>query len=286
MTATGPAAPPEKSKSRWADLVPRFISALVIIVVIATALYFGGWVFAALMSVVFAVIYREWERMVTLKPLAPFGIALTALLAVAPLAYPLFGYLGTLAVMAVALVLSPFGGRAVAPWRAGGIVFLAAVMVAVLGMRGDAHPSAGILAGWFLGVVIACNDTGAFFAGRIIGGRKLAPAISPAKTVSGAIGGWVAGTVAGTVFWAILTPSPWWIGLLLAAVMGVVGQLGDLSESAVKRVFRIKDSGDFLPGHGGFMDRLDSVSFGALFLGLVGVLHSGPAAVSQGFLFW
>jgi phosphatidate cytidylyltransferase len=282
VTSPGPA--PERSRSRWADLAPRLVSAAVIIVVIATALYFGGWVYAAFIGAAFAVVYREWERMITLKPLGPFGIALTVLVTVAPLAYPLWGYTGVLAVMAVAAVVSVFGGRAVAPWRAGGIAFFAAVMVAVLGLRGDS--SLGIYAGWFLGLVIAMNDTGAFFTGRIVGGRKLAPTISPAKTWSGAIGGWIAGMVVGTVFWLVFTHSPWWIGLVLAAAMGLIGQAGDLAESAIKRLFRVKDSGDIIPGHGGFMDRLDSVSFGALFLAAVGALHNGIFAVAQGFLNW
>ena len=62
--------------------------------------------------------------------------------------------------------------------------------------------------------------------------------------------------------------------------------MGDLTESAIKRVFRVKDSGDIIPGHGGFMDRLDSVTFGALFLFAVGALHGGVGSVASGFLIW
>ncbi len=277
-------AVPTPAKSRWADLVPRLISAAIIVAVIATAIYFGGWIYAILMAVVFGVIYREWEQMVTLKPLAPFGMVLIGFLAVAALAYPLFGAAGTLVVMAAAVIVSLFGGRAFAGWRAGGLAFFALVLVGVLAMRGAA-PS-GIVAGWYLGLVIALNDTGAFFAGRVIGGPKLAPTISPAKTWSGAIGGLVTGTIAGLVFWLIFVPSPWWIGLGLSIAMGLIGQAGDLSESAVKRIFRVKDSGDIIPGHGGFMDRLDSVSFGALFLFAIGLLHGGIGNVAGGFLYW
>ena len=282
MSDPGPSA--SAPKSRWADLIPRLLSSAVIVAVIAIALYFGGWVYAALMAVIFAVLYREWEQMVTLKPLAPFGMLLIALLVVAALVYPLYGVTGTAAVMAVAVVASLFGGRELMGWRAGGLVFFALVLTAVLTMRGNT--SWGIFAGWYLGLVIALNDTGAFFTGRLFGGPKLAPTISPAKTVSGAVGGLVAGTVTGVVFWLIFVPSPWWIGLLLSVIMGLLGQVGDLSESAVKRVFRIKDSGDVIPGHGGFMDRLDSVSFGALFVFVVGLLHGGVDNVAGGFLLW
>ncbi|QDZ10386.1 hypothetical protein FPZ08_06255 [Devosia ginsengisoli] len=79
---------------------------------------------------------------------------------------------------------------------------------------------------------------------------------------------------------------PWWIGLVLSATISVLGQLGDLSESAIKRHFRIKDSGDIIPGHGGLMDRLDSLTFGVLLVLLVGALHAGYGSVAEGLLYW
>jgi phosphatidate cytidylyltransferase len=281
LSTSGPASSP---KSRWADLVPRVASAAVIVAVIATALYFGGWVFAVLMAVVFSVLYREWEQMVTLQPLSPFGMVLIGLLAVAALAYPLYGATGTAGVMVVAVIAGLFGGRTVAGWRAGGLVFFSVVLIGVLTMRGSGPY--GIVVGWYLGVVIAMNDTGAFFVGRFIGGPKLAPTISPAKTRSGAIGGLLIGTVAGLIFWLAFIPSPWWIGLGFSIALGLVGQAGDLTESAIKRIFRVKDSGDIIPGHGGFMDRLDSVSFGVLLMFAIGALHGGLGNVAGGFLYW
>jgi phosphatidate cytidylyltransferase len=172
----------------------------------------------------------------------------------------------------------------VVPWRIGGLIYFAAVIIAVLGMRGTGQ--AGIVAGWYLGIVIAFNDTGAYFVGRVVGGPKLAPMISPAKTISGAVGGWLLGTIAGTIYWVILTPSPWWLGLLFSALLGLSGQIGDLAESAIKRVFRVKDSGDIIPGHGGFMDRLDSVTFGVILFFAIGALHGGLDNVASGFLYW
>jgi phosphatidate cytidylyltransferase len=276
--------PPARSGPSWTDLGPRLLSAAVIVVVIATGLYFGGYVFAALAAVVFGITYREWEQMVTLKPLAPLGMVLIGLLALAAVTYPLFGPLGVIVAMAVAGVVSAFGDKPVLPWRVGGIAFFALLLIAVLSMRGIGP--AGIVAGWYLGIVIALNDTGAFFVGRVVGGPKLAPMISPAKTWSGAIGGWVIGTIAGTIYWAVFTHSPWVLGLVFSAVIGLTGQAGDLTESAIKRVFRVKDSGDIIPGHGGFMDRLDSVSFGAILLFLIGLIHGGIWDVASGFLYW
>jgi phosphatidate cytidylyltransferase len=96
----------------------------------------------------------------------------------------------------------------------------------------------GVLSGY----VVWMTDTAAFFTGRQIGGEKLAPEISPSKTWSGAMGGLALGTLgrAGGLD-CRATHSPWWIGLAVCATLSVLGQLGDLSESAIKRHFRIKD---------------------------------------------
>lgn len=283
MSSTGPSgsAPPRPS---WTDLGPRLISAAVLIAIIAVGLYFGGYVWAGLAAVVFGITYREWEQMVTLKPLAPLGMALIALLAIGTLAFPAFGPSALLVAALIAIGISLLGDRPVIVWRVGGVVYFAITIIAVLAMRGN--EPAGIIAGWYLGVVIASNDTGAYFVGRVVGGTKLAPMISPAKTVSGAVGGWLIGTVAGTIFWMIFTPSPWWLGLIFSAVLGLTGQAGDLTESAIKRLFRIKDSGDIIPGHGGFMDRLDSVTAGVILVFVIGALHGGIDHVATGFLYW
>jgi phosphatidate cytidylyltransferase len=163
-------------------------------------------------------------------------------------------------------------------------MFLGLVIVAALGMRGTTMD--GVLVSVLIGVCIWGTDTGAFFTGRLIGGEKLAPDISPGKTRSGAIGGFVFATVAGTVLWIFFSDSPVWIGAVLAAVASVLGQLGDLAESAIKRRFRVKDSGDLIPGHGGLMDRLDSITFGVIFVFLVGALHGGAAGIAGGYLHW
>jgi phosphatidate cytidylyltransferase len=257
---------------------------MVLIALTATALYIGGYVFAAVVGAVFAGAYREWETMVSRAPLTPAGIVLIGLVAVSGLIYPLFGPLGTVAVIALAcLVAVAMRGEGVL-WRILGLVIYGAIIIAALAMRGDTL--AGVWAGVYLGTVVWMTDSAAFFTGRQIGGEKLAPQISPSKTWSGALGGLALGTGAGLLFWVIATGSPWWIGLVLSAAISVLGQLGDLSESAIKRHFRIKDSGDIIPGHGGLMDRLDSLTFGVLLVLLVGTLHAGYGAVAEGLLYW
>ncbi|SFZ82045.1 phosphatidate cytidylyltransferase [Devosia enhydra] len=285
MSDTPPSADQEQSaRRRWADLGPRFASAAVLVPLTCLALYFGGYFFAAVVGAVFAGAYREWERMVTLQPLTPFGGVLIGAVALSALVQPAFGPWAGLGVSALAALAALVRGGQAAPWRAFGLVFFGLVIVALVMLRGSG--SEGIAAGVFLGSVIWLTDTGAFFTGRQVGGERLAPDISPSKTWSGAIGGLALGVTAGIMLWIVFTDSPLWIGMLISVVLSILGQSGDLAESALKRRFRVKDSGDIIPGHGGLMDRLDSLTFGVIFLCIVGAMHAGTDAVARGLLFW
>ena len=269
----------------WSDLGPRALSALVLLSLTVFGLYSGGYVFAAIVGAFFAGCYREWERMVTLKPLGPVGGVLIGLLIVSALVYPLWGAPATLGLVGLGMVIALVADRGASLWRAGGVAFFGVVIMAAIAMRGVAFE--GILLGVYLGVVVWATDTGAFFTGRQIGGEKLAPDISPGKTWSGAVGGFALGTLGGLVVWLIIAPaSPWWLGLAFSAAISILGQLGDLFESAIKRRFRVKDSGDIIPGHGGLMDRLDSLTFGLLLVFAVGAARGGLDGVAAGFLFW
>lgn len=119
--------------------------------------------------------------------------------------------------------------------------------------------------GWlicFLLLTIWATDVGAFFVGRRWGCRKLAPHISPGKTYAGFWGGMVlASVVGGGLAYSISLPYGWLEATLLGAVLSVVGQVGDLAESLIKREAGVKDSGQLIPGHGGLLDRLDSLLF-------------------------
>lgn len=115
-------------------------------------------------------------------------------------------------------------------------------------------------------LVVMIGDTAAYFVGRRFGVRKLAPNISPGKTVAGAWGYLGGAVVAGLAGAALLFEQLGWFEVaLLSLALGVLGQLGDLFESWIKRVFAVKDSGRLLPGHGGLLDRLDSLIFPAVF---------------------
>lgn len=149
------------------------------------------------------------------------------------------------------------------------IVYAGALPAFLLVMR-HAHDGlrswAGVALAFFpLAIVWVC-DSAAMFGGRAIGGPKLAPTVSPGKTRSGAILG-VVGAVVVVPFYKVFVLDPlglhvvWWQALLIGAVLGVVGQVGDLVESLLKREAGVKDSGGLIPGHGGVLDRLDSLYF-------------------------
>ncbi|MED5579686.1 MAG: phosphatidate cytidylyltransferase [Nitrospinota bacterium] len=120
----------------------------------------------------------------------------------------------------------------------------------------------------FLLILTWANDILAFLAGRGIGRKKLIPSISPNKTVEGSIAGLVGGTISGVFLFRLLSSYDFgFLSILLVSLtLSILGQLGDLCESAFKRVAQVKDSSSLIPGHGGFFDRLDSFLFAIPFL--------------------
>jgi phosphatidate cytidylyltransferase len=280
----GPTGKPVSGRRTWADVGPRVASGIVLLLLTATALYIGGYFFAAVVGAVYAGAYREWETMVSARPLTPKGMLLVGLVALSGLVFPPFGFIGSAVVIAAACAVAATMGLRDLGWRILGLVLFGLLIAGAQMLRGTG--TAGIWAGLYLGTVVWMTDSAAFFTGRQIGGEKLAPDISPSKTWSGALGGLALGIGAGLVVWVLATDSPLWIGAALSAAISILGQMGDLAESAVKRHFRIKDSGDIIPGHGGLMDRLDSLTFGIFVVVLIGTLHAGYGAVAEGLLYW
>lgn len=141
------------------------------------------------------------------------------------------------------------------------VVLLGGHLVAV--RTGFTQPLAADLLSFFF-LVLMGADTGAYYVGRAIGKHKLAPAISPGKTWEGVAGGLLAALLMATLahFW-FFRELPLKLGLPLAALMTILGILGDLTESALKRSVGAKDAASVLPGHGGLLDRLDSLLFNA-----------------------
>jgi phosphatidate cytidylyltransferase len=144
-------------------------------------------------------------------------------------------------------------------WRGLGLLWIGLPCVGLVWLRGQ--PGAGLIGVfWLLACVWAC-DTGAYFAGKSIGGAKLAPTISPSKTWSGLIGGMLAAALVSIIFSFYEYTGSVSLLAVTGAVLAAVSQLGDLAESAVKRNFDVKDSGRLIPGHGGMLDRVDGLLF-------------------------
>jgi phosphatidate cytidylyltransferase len=142
-------------------------------------------------------------------------------------------------------------------FAAAGVPYIVPAAAALLALR--AHGPMPIL---FVLCVVWASDIGAYTVGRLVGGPKLAPAISPGKTRSGAVGGLLAAVCVGFAA-AWLDGGRYGIATAVAAVLGVAAQAGDLFESWIKRRVGVKDSGHLIPGHGGLLDRLDAVLFAA-----------------------
>ena len=138
-----------------------------------------------------------------------------------------------------------------------GVIVLASAWAALVDLRAAPHGSHWLM---ILFVIIWLSDIGAYFAGRQFGTRRLAPEISPGKTWEGFAGGLLAGVIGAGVVWAVFRGSGMPVWLVAAAALLIVwGVFGDLLESVVKRLAHVKDSGALLPGHGGVLDRIDSL---------------------------
>ncbi len=147
--------------------------------------------------------------------------------------------------------------RACLAWAAVGLGYVVIASAAFLWLR--SAPDVGRANVLFLLVVVWSSDIGAYVVGRVIGGPRLAPRISPGKTWSGSAGGLLAAVAAGMLGAHLLANGSSWGAIAIAALLGVVAQGGDLLESFVKRRLEVKDSGHLIPGHGGLFDRLDAL---------------------------
>jgi phosphatidate cytidylyltransferase len=208
------------------DLGVRSLSAVVMVAVAGSALWLGGLVWTAFASLVALGVLWEWSRL--------------------------------------ALAITPSTGARIG-WGIGGIVYVGLAIFGLLFLR-----SAPMLAGAFIVLTVVLSviatDIGAYFAGRAIGGPKIAPKISPSKTWAGLAGGMLA---SGCVFaWSTigfrtpgdLTPTGLPIGAIgVGMVIAVIAQAGDFFESWMKRMAGVKDSGNLIPGHGGLFDRVDGL---------------------------
>jgi phosphatidate cytidylyltransferase len=252
------------SSGKWSDLRTRLLSAIVMISVGALEIWLGGVTFAVLVLVLTAVMVWELAGMtqdplsrksdwaLVLAVLAGLALAGALILPHSTLARVLpSGSIGLL----LALPTVVFFARARRDrWLAGSYAML--IMLAGYGLvtLRDGPGTSAIL--WLVAVVVASDVLG-YFAGRMIGGPKFWPAVSPKKTWSGTVAGWVGAALVGLGFW--LAGQGGWALVPVSALVAFAGQMGDILESWVKRRAGVKDASALIPGHGGVLDRFDAL---------------------------
>jgi phosphatidate cytidylyltransferase len=254
------APPGEARPAGRSELAQRVASALVLAVVVLAATLWGGWPFRVIWSLVAGLVAYEWLAIVSRRNATAggLGVALAGLLlGFSSASQPAMAGIAAIAALAGAAA-TPFMRDRLA-LEACGVAYALAFALVTPALRALPEFGLAIIAWSF--AVVWLTDIAAYFTGRRLGGPKLMPRFSPKKTWSGAIGGALAGTLGGYAVWR-LTPQGAALagaGLVLAAsfAASVASQAGDLFESALKRRFGAKDSSRLIPGHGGFLDRLD-----------------------------
>jgi phosphatidate cytidylyltransferase len=270
------------------ELELRFKSALFLAILSVALTYAGPRTFALLILVFAALMSWEWGSVVRGRGVdSIFVLQSGAIIAAGFLTlktYPASA-VGTImgATWASFWIHKKSGLTSDPWWSAAGVYYAGFPAIALIAIRQDADY--GFYAILYLFLVVWSADTGAFFTGRLMGGPKLAPSISPNKTWSGLIGGAIAAGCAGTLFalWLGHTSVLSLAGLSVA--LAVVSQGGDLGESFIKRVFEVKHSSGLIPGHGGVLDRLDGLVFAAIGAGLVAVT-ADPLQPGRALLIW
>jgi phosphatidate cytidylyltransferase len=270
---------------RWGDLRKRALSAAVLGPAAVACIWLGAEAFTGMMALAVALLAWEWVHICGRKVRVLPGMAVPlSVLAAGALAVQDQSRLALVA-LAVGFGISWWFAHRMAALTqpalrlALGVLYIGLAGIALIELRHDGEAGrANVL---FLFLVVWASDVGAYLAGRMLGGPKLWPAVSPNKTWSGAMGGLVAAILIGLVAALSFTPGAAIPAVVAVAVLlGLASQAGDLLESAIKRHFHVKDTSRLIPGHGGMLDRLD------------GVLASAPVAallsfaLGQGRVLW
>ena len=265
------------------ELGKRVVSAIVMAALAIAAVVLGGWPFVLFWAAAAVGVFWEWCTVVTGGvAVRRAGVAALVLAAVA-------AGVGQVYVALAAVAAGSAGAAGVsAPrlraWGAAGVAYAGVALLAPVVLRRDA--AFGLVAILFLFAVVWSTDVMGYFVGRAIGGPRLAPPVSPNKTWSGACGGAFGAVAAGTAVALVSGDMALAIAAMVAFVLSIASQAGDLFESAVKRRFGVKDASHVIPGHGGLMDRLDGFIAASGVAALIGIMRAGADAAAGGLLLW
>lgn len=267
-----PAADLPAAADRWGDLRPRLLSAMVMIGVGALEIWLGGPSFLALVVVLTTVMIWELATITGWQAARRPG---TALMIAAAAGLCLAAALLVNTPASAALLLVPSVLLALTPRRARRIasIYGAAVLLAGYGLV-ELREGAGTPAILWIVAVVIVSDIAGYFAGRLLGGPKFWPAISPKKTWSGTVAGWIAALLVGLGF--VLAGLAGWGLVALSPLVAFGGQMGDIAESWIKRRAGVKDSSALIPGHGGVMDRFDAMIGAVCLVIVLGLVFALP----------
>jgi phosphatidate cytidylyltransferase len=249
--------------SRIGDLKTRVLSALAFGPPILAAAWFGGLAFDAVIVLVAILGTREWVRLAEPDDRRgwPLAQAIAAVLIVVAVDFHFGAAAGfvTAALATPCLWLASRLRGCAHPWLlAATVPYIGIACLSLMWVRNDTGEDGRALF-FFLLLVIWATDIGGYAAGRSIGGPKLAPRFSPKKTWAGLVGGMIAAAGVGYAVASVDSAALPGVAALAGAVLAVVGQMGDLFESYMKRRSDVKDSGSLIPGHGGLLDRIDGL---------------------------
>ena len=277
------------------DLVPRILSAAVLAPLAIVAAYLpsssypeiGAWIFGLFWLLAAVAVWWEWTALVSGREnrlLFLFGTS-ALVLAMVVAEFSMARTRTPMLIIALgALAAGVFARAERRLWVAAGLLYAGVLLTAPVLLRRD--PEYGFVLMLFLFALVWATDVAGYFAGRAIGGPKLAPRISPNKTWSGAIGGAIGAMLAGGAVAAFAGIDNLLAIAFVAFGLSVVAQAGDLFESALKRRFGAKHAGNLIPGHGGVMDRLDGFIAAAAAAMALGLARAGMDMAAQGVLLW
>jgi phosphatidate cytidylyltransferase len=261
--------PPGRPVGRWADLRKRVVSAVVLIAIGAAEIWLGGPSFAVLVVLLTAAMVWELATITSPgrenTPLMLAGIAAVCL--AVTLAFPDRFSTAFLLAPAVAFALTDRRDRRLST------MYAVAIMIAGYGLV-DLRMTAGTPVILWLVLIVVASDVLGYFAGRILGGPKFWPAISPKKTWSGTVAGWLGAALVGVGF-VLAGFGPWGL-VALSILIALAGQMGDIWESWIKRRCGVKDASTLIPGHGGVLDRFDALIGAIVTLMLLGLFLPLP----------
>jgi phosphatidate cytidylyltransferase len=273
--------------AKWPDLGLRVASAIVLIPIILLANWLGSVWYAVLVGLMAGFMAFEWVRLVHAGTPVQLAVHLAASICAVALPWsagPGAAFVAILVLWASSIAQRQIARRPHSFWSIAGIPYIGLSALALMTLRGD--PQFGLIAVYWLLFVVWGADTLAYFAGRLIGGPKLLPSISPKKTWAGLIGAIAGGMLCSVLFAkaAGLDTLLWFCSI--GAVLAIVEQAGDFFESALKRSVGVKDSSALIPGHGGMLDRVDGLVAAAAVAALIGCIRAGISAAGKGILSW